>query len=224
VTSTLPHQTTGPGEPPGPWSRWSGIATVLGTVIGGLGLVVALLAWLLPRSAPDQPSTQATSTAKPSHGSPAAASGPAASPVLLDFAPEAGGDRLTEVPRPIRGRDGYASHPLAIHCPTNQTGDQSADVTFPLRGKYVQFDATVHPYYPPGADQRSATHVTATAGTRQRDGSLTTEVAGTQFSASPDAPGPITAPLEESDQLILAVECDDPGGSVVLTGARLTPA
>lgn len=222
MTSTLPHQTTGPGEPPGPWSRWSGIATVLGTVIGGLGLVVALLAWLLPRSAPDQPSPQATSAGKPSHGSPAAASGPAASPVLLDFAPEAGGDRLTEVPRPIRGRDGYASHPLAIHCPTNQTGDQSADVTFPLRGKYVQFDATVHPYYPAGVDQQSVTYVTVLTDTREVDNTLTTNEVTSQTHATPAAPKPVSAAVDRAEKLTIRVRCEDPSGTVILTDPRVT--
>jgi hypothetical protein len=223
VTSTLPQKATDPGEPPGPWNRWSGIATVLGTVIGGLGLVVALLAWLLPPSAPDTPSTQATTAATRSHGSPAAASEPAASPVFLDFAPEAGGDRLTGAPRQIRGKDGYVGHPLAIHCPTNQTGDQSADVTFPLHGRYVQFDATVHPYYPDGVDQQSVTYVSVLIDTRGVDNTLTTNEVTAQTHATPAAPKPVSAAVDRAEKLTIRVRCEDPSGTIILTDPRLAP-
>ena len=90
--------------------------------------------------------------------------------------------------RAIRGTAGYTGHPMAIRCPSNQTGDPVSDVTFLFRGRYVQFDAAVHPYYPDGSDQQSATYVTALTTTRQRDGTLTTTEAGSQKRA----PGPST--------------------------------
>jgi hypothetical protein len=229
VTSTLHHKATGPGEPQGPWHRWSGIATVLGTVIGGLGLVVALLAWLLPSQGNPTPApttTQATTAAKRTTAGTTVTSEPATSALFLDaggFPPEAGGDRLTEVPRQIRGKEGYASHPLAIRCPSNRTGDQSSDVTFLLRGRYVQFDVTVRPYYPSGVDQQSVTYVTVLTDTRQIDNTLTSNEVTSQTHATPLSPKPLSAAVDKAEKLTLRVQCEDPTGTIVLTDARVTP-
>ncbi|MEU4240617.1 hypothetical protein [Actinoplanes sp. NPDC026619] len=232
MTSTLHHKAPGSGEPPGPWHRWSGIATVLGTVIGGLGLIVALLAWLLPRQNDPAPTptttTPATATqATATQAGTTSATTPAAPAVFLDagsVAVEAGKDRLVDMPRAIRGKNDYASHSLIISCPSNQTGDQTSDVTFVLNGHYVQFDAEVHPYYPPGADQQSVTYVTARTGVRQKDTSLTTTDVARQANATSTAAKPLTATVDKAEKLTLRVQCADPGGTIVLTNARLTPA
>jgi hypothetical protein len=97
-------------------------------------------------------------------------------------------------------------------------------VTYVLSRHYRQFDATVHPYYPPDSDARSATWVTAIRSEMQRDGSLTSTEAGEQKRARPHAPATLTAIVEKADKLTLSVECGDPSGVVVLTDARLTPA
>ncbi|GAA2660152.1 hypothetical protein [Paractinoplanes durhamensis] len=229
MTSTLHQKSTDPGDPPSRWHRWSGVATVLGTVIGGLSLVIAVLAWLIPRQSNPSPAPGPTQvTAKPVATGTTPTSGPtvAEAGVFLDadgfLPPEAGGDRLVEVPRQIRGKDGYASHPLAIRCPSNQTGDQSSDVTFLVRGRYVQFDATVRPYYPAGADQQSVTHVTLLTDTRERDNTLTTTEVTTQTRATPTAPKALSAAIDRAEKLTLRVRCEDPAGTIVLTDSRVT--
>jgi len=208
--------------------RWTNHATVLGTVIGGLSLVVALLAWLWPQQSdhddnPDahQPSTVGTASAATT----STAAVPAAE--FLDaggLAAEEGSGRITALPRAIKGDAGYAGHPIAIRCPSNQAGDQVSDVTYPLRGRYAQFDATVHPYYPPHADQGSATYVTVLTAVRENDDTLTTSEAGSQKRASPAAPLALSAPVDHAEKLTIRVQCGDPDGMVVLTGARVTPA
>lgn len=213
------------------WHRWDGIAraTVLGTVFGGLGLVVAVLTWQLPKQTGSPPVATPTTVAATATtaGAPSATSPSAAAAAYLDgagFPPEAGADRLVEVPRAVRAQAAFAAHPIAIKCPSNQTGDDHTDVTYSLREHYVQFDATVHPYYPPGADQRSVTYVTAMIGTRDTDGTLITTVAGDQKRAAPTAPAALTAAVDGAEKLTIRVQCDDPGGTIVLTDARLTPA
>ena len=66
---------------------------------------------------------------------------------------------LVAVPRAVRDDPAFSSHPVAITCPDNQTGNQASEVTYLLRGRYLGFDATVHPYYPPGADTKAVSHV-----------------------------------------------------------------
>lgn len=221
-------------SPPGSRKRWdAGVrAGVISAVVGFLALVVAVLAWLWPQQPGGTPAVtasgpaaapgtaaRAASSATPTGGDPAVS--------YLDngsFPPETGRSDVVEVPRAIRGKDGYAQHPVAIKCPTNQTGDQTSEVTYPLRGRYVQFDAIVHPYYPARADQQSATYVTALIGIRQPDGSLDFTEAGTQKRARPTGPAALTATIDNAERLILRVECGNPAGTVVLTEARLTHA
>ena len=230
VTPSLQHKPTG-SDGPGPLHRWSGIATVVGTVIGGLSLIVALLAWWLPRqNSPDPTSSSAGAATAGSTPIRSAVQPPAGAPavpqVFLDggsLIPEAGTGRLTELPRVIRGNASYASHPIAIKCPSNEADNQVSEVTYLLRGRYVQFDATVHPYYPPGSDQQAATYVTAVRAIMQRDGDLNTTEAGVQKRANLGMPAPLTAAIDNAEKLILRVQCGDPNGTVVLTDARLTP-
>lgn len=232
---------TQPGSsPPSTRKRWdAGIrAGVISAVIGFLALVVAVFAWLWPQQPGGTPAatgggpgtgpgtvTTPGAATEPVESAESVAGPPAAT--YLDsagFPPEAGGSDVVEVPRLIRGRAGYSSHPVAIRCPTNQTGDQTSEVTYLLRGRYVQFDATVHPYYPADSDQRAATYVTALIGIRQSDGSLDFTEAGTQKRASPTGPAALTATIDNAEKLILRIECGNPTGTVVLTDARLTPA
>lgn len=111
---------------------------------------------------------------------------------------------------------------IAIKCPTNQTSDQTSDVTFPLRGRYYQFDATVRPYYPKGTDQQAVTHVTVLIGIRQKDGTLATTEAGSQKRASVAAPAALTATVDNAEIMTLRIECQNPSGTIVLADARLT--
>ena len=127
-------------------------------------------------------------------------------------------------PRAIRDDETYKPHAIAITCPSNQTGDQVHDVTYAVRGRYVTFDADVHPYYPPGADSRSATYVSVLKGVRQSDGDLRIAEVGTQTQATAAQPKPLTAAVDDAEKITLRVQCADPNGTVVLTNARLTGA
>ena len=224
-------------SPPRTKKRWdAGIrAGVISAVVGFLALIVAVLAWLWPQQPGGTPTatvsrsatapgtaTKAIDSATPTR---ATGGGPAMSYLNNgNFPPETGGSDVVQVPRAIRSKAGYTSHPVAIKCPTNQTGDQTSEVTYLLRGRYVQFDATVHPYYPVGTDQQSATYVTALIGIRQPDDSLDFTEAGNQKRANPTGPAGLTATVDNAEKLILRVECGNPAGTVVLTDARLTPA
>jgi hypothetical protein len=207
--------------------RWSGgrIATVLGLVIAFLSLVVGFLQWQLPKN-PSGGGAGAATPAPPAQA--AGTTGPlqTVAPVFFDQAgvkAEAGDDKLVDLPRAVRDKPDYNSHAIAIKCPSNQTGDDSSDVTYPLLGRYVQLDATVHPYYPPNADQQSTTYVFAFIDTRQRDNSLYETSAGEQRGAGPGNPLPLNAATDKAEKLTIRVQCGDPDGIVVLTGVRLTP-
>ncbi|GAA2483616.1 hypothetical protein [Winogradskya humida] len=220
------------------WRGWdTGVrATVLGTVAGILSLLVAFVAWQWPKSPPGPGATDAGAAPSAAHET-AAGPGPSSAPqspsgpapaasaeYLNGFAAESGGAFLVAVPRPVRGKDGWTDRPIAISCPSNQTGDQEHSVTYLLKGRYVEFRADVRPYYPPDADERSATYVTALTGTRQRDGEVVTAEAGAQQRATAAQSQQLTATVDDAEKLTLRVQCGDPNGTVVLTGAVLIPA
>ncbi|AGL17956.1 hypothetical protein [Actinoplanes sp. N902-109] len=210
-------------------------ATVLGTIAGVLSLVVAVAAWQWPRAAPDKPAAGAAagpaatagaaprSSAPPPASAPASAAGAAAR--YLDTVPaESGGSHLVSVPRQARSAAGPEQHPVALTCPSNQTGDQEHSVTYLLQGRYAELRAQVRPYYPQSSDQQSATYVTALIGIRGRDGELTISEAGRQLQATPGRPQQLTAALDGAEKLTLRVQCGDPTGTVILTDARLLSA
>jgi hypothetical protein len=208
---------------------------LIGTIAGVLSVIIAAGAWWWPQS----PSSGAGGTAAgPPVASAAAAttapagtsrtSGPAAVqvPAYLDtwgIAAESGLDYLVPLPRAVKDQAGYTSHPIAISCPSNQAGDQAHDVTYVLRGRFYQFDAEVHPWYPPGPDSGSATYVTVIGAINQTDGQLVTKEAGSQKTAFLNAPKPISAVIDGAEKLTLHVQCGNPNGVIVLTNARLTP-
>lgn len=203
-----------------------------------LSAVIAVLAWVLPRTNSDASDKADASQRQsvPTAGDPVRHSSattapttvgqsPAATVTYLDgIVPQAAGGNIVPLPRNLRDRAGFASHPLVIHCPTNETGDATSNVTFTLNGRYVRVDATVRPYYPDDADQQSVTHVLADVGIREIDAEMTTQQAGAQQRATPGSPAPLTAVVEHAQELTLKVACDDPRGLVVLTDARLTAA
>jgi hypothetical protein len=210
-------------------SRFQSRLTTMASIATVLALVVAVAAWWWPQSPEDgngasggRPGTGTTSTAAPTvtstePGSPAAEflAGPG-------FPAEAGGALLVSVPRAVRDEAAFSSHPVAISCPDNQTGNQASEVTYLLRARYLRFDATVHPYYPPDADIRAASYVFAFVDVRQRDGTLRREERGRQQRAATGAPADLTADVENAEKLIISVQCADPNGVVVLTDARVT--
>jgi hypothetical protein len=63
--------------------------------------------------------------------------------------------------------------------------------------------------------------VTALIGVRQADGGLDTLPAGEQKRASPGAPATLSAAVDNAEKLTLRIQCGNPNGTVILTGARL---
>jgi hypothetical protein len=234
VTQQSPAASSASSRAKHGWRQWdAGVrAGVISAALAAVGLVIATLAWLLPRSPDPRGSTSVPPSQAPTSSAPQASTSPAGSPkaegsvVGVDYldmvTTQAGGDRLVELPRELRGQAQFAVHPVPIKCPTNQTSDRSSDVTYPLYGKYVRFHATVRPYYPRSANQRSVTYVYAIVGIKQKDGSLATKNVGQQLRATPTAPGGISADVDGAQELILRVQCEDPDGIIVLTDGHLT--
>ncbi|WP_127503553.1 hypothetical protein [Actinoplanes solisilvae] len=220
--------TTGGGR-----RRWdAGIrAGVISAIVGVLALVVALLTWLVPREPGDESpaNAQVTAVSQAPEPTPQSAGQPPVNTATVyltsdQFQPESGADDLMPVPRAIKGKAGYTGHEMAVRCPTNETGDPTSEITYLLQGRYVQFDVTVHPYFPARTDQQAVTFVTALIAVRRNDGGLDTRIAGDQKTSGPNRPAGLSASVEGAEKLILRIECGNPNGTVVLTEARLTPA
>ncbi|GIF12080.1 hypothetical protein Ate01nite_21120 [Actinoplanes teichomyceticus] len=199
-------------------------------VAGVVSAVIALAAWQWPQSPDPSPAPVAVPpvTSSPTAGPTAAATvapgagNPSGTPLdALDVA--AGHANLAPVPPAVRDRPGFKDRPIAISCPSNQTGDLTREVTWLLRGRYLDFRADVHPYYPAGTDTAAATYVFAVTGTRRKTGDLTTAEAGRQQSATVTSAKPLTGGVGGAERLTIRVRCGNPNGVVVLTGATVTP-
>jgi hypothetical protein len=212
-------------------------ATVIDTVAGVGSLIVAVVAWQWPQPQPQPDSGPAgvaaaapSVAATPSTRVNDVSSAPVATPqmpatgarFLTEMDPESGAANLQQLPRAIRAEPRYNSRPVVVTCPSNQTDDQRRDVTYQLHGRYADFAAQVHPYYPKGTDQGSVTIVTLTTEVRQTDGSLLKNDVVTLGAATPEAPKPLTAPIDGAEKITLRVACDNPSGLVALTDARVS--
>jgi hypothetical protein len=140
---------------------------------------------------------------------------------LAELSPQSGGANLAELPRALNGKAGYG-HLIVVRCPTNQSDDKVRAVTYPLRGRYLDFSATVRPYDTAVPDGHA--YVTAVAGFKERDGTLTRQTAGTQFGATAAGAAPLSATVERAEELTIQVRCESPQGVVVLSDAKLIPA
>ena len=211
-----------------PESRFNSRLTAAASIATVLALFVAIVAWWWPRSPGGSSRTAEQPTSVPRTGTNTPPTGESAADPAADylagpgFPAEAGGALLVSIPSAVRGDPGYNSHPIAIKCPDNRTGDQASEVTYLLRGRYKRFDATVHPYYPPSADVKAASWVFAMVDVRQRDGTFHRDEAGRQQRASMAAPASLTADVANAEKLTLSVQCADQNGTVVLTEARVT--
>jgi hypothetical protein len=125
------------------------------------------------------------------------------------------------MPRALAGQPDYPQ-PVAIACPSNQSGDQVREVTYLIRGRYVDFTGTVRPYFRTMPDARA--NVFIIAGFKERDGTLTRQERGRQLTATMQAPAPLAASVEGAEQLTLQIACEEPDGVVVIVDAALTPA
>jgi hypothetical protein len=228
-----------PSTPHGPRRRRLDHLGLISAIAGILGVLIAVAAWWWPQAPSGSDhgadgtsgttpqittSTTGAATTAPA-GAGAATGGPAADHLDSDgISAESGGSYLVSLPRAVRAKAGWSQHPIAIACPSNQTGDEAHDVTYVLHGHYVQFDATVRPWLPPGTDTRAGTWVTVLSGVTQTDGQLVTTEVGRQQQATMSGPKPVSATIDKAEKLTLRVQCSDPNGIVVLSDARLTPA
>lgn len=164
---------------------------------------------------PNKPLTTnpAPGTAPPSAGS---------SPVRLDtLAVEAGAANLGKLPRQLAGQPEY-DRPVVINCPTNTGSDKQRDVTYRLQRRYLDLTSTVRPFFPSPDDREGIVLVYAQVAIRQKDGTVTRVTRGQQFEARMDSPQGLAANVEGADELTLRVQCQYPGGSVVLTAATVS--
>jgi hypothetical protein len=202
-----------------------------GIAVAVVGLLVAVLAWQFPRPPTGGDSTVAGPPPPPPASSPTTPPGPGsptpdpAATYLDSLTPVAGAANLAPLPDALRGRPGY-DHPVVLRCPTNESDARAREVTYPLRGRYRDFSATVRPYF--ASDTEAKTYVFAIARYRERDDTFTEIQAGAQFTASMTRPGPLAAGVAArlgttagADELTVRVRCEVPDGVVVLAGAAL---
>ncbi|MEV7330247.1 hypothetical protein [Micromonospora sp. NPDC093244] len=202
------------------------VLTALGVLIAAASLAVTVFDW---KVGPDGPATSASSPGSaPTTPSPASSVGSASptpapvSSVRLDtLAVEAGAANLGKLPRQLTGQPGY-DRPVVIDCPKNAGPDKQRDVTYRLQRRYLDLTSTVRPFFSSTDDRDGIVLVYAQVGIRQRDGTITRVTRGQQFDARMDNPQKLVADVEGADELTLRVQCQYPGGSVVLTDATVS--
>ncbi|MDG4758727.1 hypothetical protein [Micromonospora sp. WMMD710] len=156
----------------------------------------------------------------PEPGTPPANGG--SSPVRLDtLAVEAGAANLGKLPRQLAGQPEY-DRPIVIGCPTNSGADKQRDVTFRVQRRYLDLTSTVRPFFSSPDDRDGVVFVSAQVAIRQKDGTVTRVTRGQQFEARMDSPQDLVADIEGADELTLRVQCQYPGGSVILTAATVS--
>lgn len=221
------------GQPESSRGRFRHPGWIAGGVVAAATAVMAVVAVLDYARTPDGssaslgtgPSAVAAgpSTARPSEpAGPSRGTDPPADTQLADLTLVSGSSRLAPLPDELAGGPGY-ERAVVIACPSNQTGDQISEVTYETRYLYSTLDAELRPYRDPADDVLVNLRVFSDPQDRQ-----------------PGAPPPGEAHLEQlrmgdvrtvdgvdvgdSYYLRLRVECEKPGGYLVLAGAVLHPA
>lgn len=199
--------------------------TVLGVLLAAAALARDVFDWRVgPKAPAATASTAGVAPAAPSAVVPDAGSSPSSafSPsVRLDtLAVEAGAANLGKLPRQLTGQPEY-DRPIVIGCPTNSGADKQRDVTYRLQRRYLDLTSTVRPFFSSADERDGIVLVYAQVAIRQRDGTITRVTRGQQFDARMDNPQKLTADLEGADELTLRIQCQYPGGSVILTDATV---
>ncbi|WP_433719981.1 hypothetical protein ACQP2Y_34000 [Actinoplanes sp. CA-051413] len=202
-------------------------AGVISAVIAAITALAAGGNWAWQHfSGPDDKAASSTSATTP----PAPTAGPNTSPPggTTSPAPAAGagtpldtldriGGAVVALPDGVTAAD--YSRPMAIECPSNNTGDQTRTLTYELDRRFRTFTATVSGW----AETRDPDpiQVTVYKKTRQKDDTFSTlEVGGQQ--AVVNAPGrALSAKVTGADQLLVEVRCQRPDGIVILDAATL---
>jgi len=171
---------------------------------------------------------QATTTATATTGGPAAATTPATAAPAGTAPPAAGtgtpldgisriGGEVTALPEDVSAAD--YSRPVAVECPSNQTGDQTRTLTYDLDRKFRTFTATVSGWAETG--DGDAIEVRVFTKTRQKDDTFETREAGATQGAVNKPGQALSAKVSGVDQLLVEVGCHKPGGVVILDRALL---
>ena len=190
---------------------WLGVVGVLVTAAGSVAAVLAV-----PGKQPDvrvegrMETPPGTSTG-----------GPRATVYVSTLRPETGASNLVALPRSLRNDPTYA-RAIAIRCPSNNSSDRMREITYSLRGRYLDFTARIEPFFATEPDSR--VHVFAVAGRVERDGTLTRRQVGEQLDATGRAGAPLSAPVDGAAQLTLRVKCETPDGIVIVSDGHMTPA
>ncbi|MET7866736.1 hypothetical protein [Micromonospora taraxaci] len=222
-------QDSSQGATPMPARRGAQVAiafTVLGVLVAAAALARDVFDWRVgPGALTTTESTAGARPANPSPGGPTSDVAPSASApqvVRLDtLAVEAGAVNLGKLPRQLDGRSEY-DRPIVIGCPTNSGADKQREVTFKLQRRYIDLTSTVRPFFSAPDDHDGVVLVYALVAIRQTDGTITRVTRGQQFDARMNSPRDLTADIEGADELTLRVQCQYPGGSVILTAATVS--
>ncbi|MFG3707592.1 hypothetical protein ACGF7U_23090 [Micromonospora sp. NPDC047670] len=208
-------------------ARVAAVFTAVGVLFAALALARDVFDW---RVGPETAAPSAAATGVSVAGSAqSTAAGPATSPqafppatVPLDTLPvEAGSANLVKLPRQLADRPEY-ERPIVVGCPTNAGADKQRDVAFRLQRRFLDLKATVRPHFPSPDDREGVVLVYAQVAIRKADGTVSRLTRGQQFDARMATPRELVADVEGADELILRVQCQYPGGSIVFTGATVS--
>ncbi|MGW4942687.1 hypothetical protein ACWEOZ_14010 [Actinoplanes sp. NPDC004185] len=111
------------------------------------------------------------------------------------------------------------TRPVAVECPSNNTGDQTRTLTYELDRRFRTFAATVSGW----AETRKAdpVEVRVYTKTRQKDDTFRTLEAGVQGGVVNEPGRALSAKVTGADQLLVEVRCQRPDGIVILDAATL---
>jgi hypothetical protein len=127
------------------------------------------------------------------------------------------GGAVAALPDDVAATD-YA-RPVAVECPSNDTGDQTRTLTYDLDRRFRTFTATVSGWAE--ARDPDPIEVRVYTKTRQQDDTFRTLEAGAQRSIVNQAGRVLSAKVTGADQLLVEVACHRPGGVVILDAAAL---
>jgi hypothetical protein len=109
---------------------------------------------------------------------------------------------------------------VAIACPSNQTGDQSSEVTYETRGRYRDLETTLHPYYEPRDDILMSLEVFPDLPDHAPDTTAGRAPDTVQLRVGQEE-RPVSFRIDDAYYLRLRVRCEKPGGYLILGGALL---
>ncbi|MEU8615423.1 hypothetical protein AB0C29_46320, partial [Actinoplanes sp. NPDC048791] len=212
--------------------RWRALnmgdkAGVISAVIAAITALAAGGNWAWQHfSGPDDKAVSSAAATTP----PAPTAGPDTSPPAGTASPSPGagagtpldtldriGGAVVALPDGVTAAD--FSRPVAVECPSNDTGDQTRTLTYELDRRFHTFTATVSGW----SETRKAdpVEVRVYTKTRQKDDTFRTLEAGMQGGVVNEPGRALSAKVTGADQLLVEVRCQRPDGIVILDAATL---